>query len=131
MHHSDHSIPHLLLRAGPTPKRTKITLTRCDWDIKAPLVQSSKDAPHTLNHTTLFPLFPQTGLGDTRAWSFSIQYAGSNHHKWDYHITRSKISFSLIEPQPFTFTPTHGHEFHALAFHRHSTFVAPLVLSAL
>ena len=26
-----------------------------------------------LNHTAPSPLFPQTSLGDTRSWSFSIQ----------------------------------------------------------
>ena len=46
----------------------------------------------------------------------------------DYHITRSKISYSLIEPQPLPSTPAYSHEFHALAFH--FTFAAPLVGSA-
>ena len=46
------------------------------------------------------PLFRQTGVGDTRAWFFLIRYSQSNHHKWDFYITRSKISYSLIEPQP-------------------------------
>ena len=48
----------------------------------------------------------------------------------DYHITRSKISYSLIEPQPLPSTPAYGHEFHAVAFHPHPTFTAPLVGSA-
>ena len=60
---------------------------------------STKGTPHTLNHTASSPFFPQAGLEDTRAWSFSIWYYQLNH-KWDSHITRSKISYSLIEPQP-------------------------------
>ena len=94
------------------------------------LVQSSKGPPHTLNHTTPSPLFPQTGLWDTWAWSFSIWYSQSNPHKQDSHITRSKISLSLIETQPLPSTPAYGHEFDALAFHLHPTFAAPLVVSA-
>ena len=46
------------------------------------------------------------------------------------HTTRSKISYSLIEPQPLPCTPACGHEFHALAFQSHPTFTAPLVRSA-
>ena len=41
-----------------------------------------------------------------------------------------KISFSLIEPQPFLFTPACGYEYHALAVHPHPTFTAPPVKSA-
>ena len=90
---------------------------------------STKGTPHTLNHTASSPFFPQAGLEDTRAWSFSIWYYQLNH-KWDSCITRSKISYSLIEPQPLPSTPAFGHEFHALAFHPHPTFTAPLVGSA-
>ena len=45
----------------------------------------------------------------------------------DYHITRSKISYSLIEPQPLPSTSAYSHEFQALAFHPYSTFAAALV----
>ena len=47
----------------------------------------------------------------------------------DYHITRSKISYSLIEPQPLPSTPAYSHEFQTLAFLPYSTFAAPLVRS--
>ena len=87
-----------------------------------------RHSTHTLNHTAS-SFCPQTGLEDTRAWSFSIWYYQLNH-KWDSCITRSKISCSLIEPQPLPSTPAFGHEFHALAFHPHPTFTAPLVGSA-
>ena len=94
-----------------------------------PLAESSKGAPHSKSHCT-FSSLPSNSLGDTRAWSFSIRYSQSKHHKWDFHITRSKISYSLIEPQPLPSTPACGHEFHALAFHPHPTFAAPPVGSA-
>ena len=45
-------------------------------------------------------------------------------------ITRSKISYSLIEPQPLLCTPACGYEFHAVAVYAHPTFTAPLVRSA-
>ena len=61
---------------------------------------------------------------------FPSGYSRSNHHKRDSHITRSKISYSLIESQPLSCTPACGHEFHALAFHPHPTFTTPLVGSA-
>ena len=83
-----------------------------------PLTQSSKDAPHTLNHTAPSSLFSQLGLGDTRAWSFSVWYSQLNHHKRDSHITRSKISYSVIEPQllplhqPMTMNSMHLHSMH-------------------
>ena len=41
---------------------------------KPALVQSSKDAALTLNHTATSPLFPQTSLGNTQPWSFSIWF---------------------------------------------------------
>ena len=40
-------------------------------------------------------------------------------------ITRSKISYSLVEPQSLLFVPACGYEFHALAVHAHPTFTAP------
>ena len=45
-------------------------------------------------------------------------------------ITRNKISYSLIEPQPLLYTLACGYEFHALASHPHLTFTVPLVRSA-
>ena len=50
--------------------------------------------------------------------------------KWDSHITKSKTSFSLIEPQPLPSTPANEHMFHALAFQSNPIFAAPLVGSA-
>ena len=52
-----------------------------------------------------------------------------HHHKWDYHITRSKISYSLIEPQPLPSTLAYAMN----SMHLHSThtpLAAPLVGSA-
>ena len=49
------------------------------------------------------------------------------YHKWDSPITKSKISYSLIDPQPLPCIPACGDEFRALAFHPHPTFTAPLV----
>ena len=75
-------------------------------------------ALHTLNHTALSlpsslkqiqeihdPGLPQSG------------YSQSSHRKWDYQITRSKISYNLIESQPLRCTPNCGYQFHALAVH--------------
>ena len=45
-------------------------------------------------------------------------------------ITRSKISYRLIEPEPLLCTPAWGSEFQALAVHPHPTFTAPPVRSA-
>ena len=58
---------------------------------------------------------------------FQSWYYRSNHYKRDSQITRSKISYNLIEPQPPPCTPACGHEFHAFSFHPHPTFTAPLV----
>ena len=59
---------------------------------------------------------------------FQFGYFQLKHHKQD--ITRSKTSYSLIESQPLPFTAGCGHKFHALTFHPHPTFTAPLVESA-
>ena len=48
---------------------------------------------------------------------FQSRYYWSNHQKWDSQITRSKISYNLIEPQPLPCRPAQRQEFHALAFH--------------
>ena len=110
------------------PKELKLHSTTWESDINITTISPITPlALHTLNHTAPSPLFPQTGLGDTQAWSFSIQYSQSNYNKRDSHITRSKISFSLTEPQPLSSTPAYSHKFHALAFHPHSTFAVPLV----
>ena len=45
-------------------------------------------------------------------------------------ITRSKISYSLIKPQPLLCTPACSHKSHALAAHPHPKFTAPPVRSA-
>ena len=60
---------------------------------------------------------------------FQSGYSQSNHHKRDSQITRSKISYSLVEPQPLLCTPSCGYEFHALATHPHPTFTLPPVRS--
>ena len=51
-------------------------------------------------------------------------------HKPDSQITKSKISYSLIEPQPLPCTPACGYKFHALAVHPHLLFIASPVRSA-
>ena len=61
---------------------------------------------------------------------FESGYSQSSHHKQDFKITRSKTSYSLIEPQPLPSTPASDYEFHALAVHPHTTFTAPPVRSA-
>ena len=113
------------------PKELKLHSTTWESDINITTISPITPlALHTLNHTAPSPLFPQTGLGDTQAWSFSIQYSLSNHHKQDSHITRSKISHSFIESQPLVSKPAYSHEFQTLAFHPYSTFAAPLIGSA-
>ena len=92
-----------------------------------PLAQSPKDAPHTLNHIASFPLFSQTVLGDTQAWSFQSVYSQSNHQEWDSNITTREISYCLIESQPLPCTPTPcGHKFHVFTYHPHPTFTTLL-----
>ena len=61
---------------------------------------------------------------------FQLVYSQLNHCMRDSQITRSKISYSSIEPQPLPCTPACVHEFHALALTPHPTFTAPLVGSA-
>ena len=48
----------------------------------------------------------------------------NNHHKQDSKITRSKISYNLIEPQPLPCTTACCYEFHALAVHPLPTFTS-------
>ena len=48
----------------------------------------------------------------------------NNHHKQDSKITRSKISYNLIEPQPLPCTTACDYEFHALAVHPLPTFTS-------
>ena len=74
------------------------------------------------------PLFSQTVLGDTWAWSFSIWLLPieSLQVGFSYH---QKISDSLIKSQPLPCTPACRHEFHALKFHPQPTFTTPLVRS--
>ena len=64
-------------------------------------------------------------LGGARAWSFSVLLLPVEHYKRDSQITRSKISYNLMKPQPLPCTPACGHEFHAFSFHPHPTFTAP------
>ena len=54
-------------------------------------------------------------------------YSQSNYRKWDSQITRSYITYGLIEPQPLPCKPACSYEFHALAVYPHPTFTAPLV----
>ena len=61
---------------------------------------------------------------------FQSVYSQLNHCMRDSQITRSKISYNSIEPQPLPCTPACVHEFHALALTPHHTFTAPLVGSA-
>ena len=75
------------------PYRTKTILTIREKDItELSLAKSSKDASHTLNHTTRPTPFLQTSPGGTPAWSFSIwllpvespQAGFLNHYKYDF-----------------------------------------------
>ena len=62
----------------------------------SPIVaQSSNGTPHTLNHTALSHLLPQTSLEMHGPGIYQYSYCHSNHHKRDSQITRSKISYSL------------------------------------
>ena len=95
----------------PTPQRTKTILTIrklttlvTKTSTQAPLAQSPKGAPNTLNHTT-WSLYPQ-----------------SNHHKRDFWIITSKISYSSIEPQPLPCAPVCDYRFLARAVHLYPTF---------
>ena len=73
----------------------------------------------TKSHCPFSPLFSQTSLHDLALFQFG--YSQSTHHKRDSQITRSKISYSLIERQPVPCTTTCGNKFHALAVHPHPT----------
>ena len=65
-----------------------------------PLVQSSEGAPHAVNHTTCYPSLPKQIWQIHDPGLFQSGCSQSNHHKRDSQITRSKICYSLIEPQP-------------------------------
>ena len=53
---------------------------------------------------------------------FQSGYSLSTHLKRDSQITRSKISYSLIEPQSFPCTTACGYKFQAFAIHPPPTF---------
>ena len=61
-------------------------------------------------------------LGDTRPFLFQSGYSLLNHHRWDSWVTRSKISYGLIEAQPIPCTPAWDNQVHALAVHPSPNF---------
>ena len=123
-----HSIPYLLFRTGPTHKRTKITLkyTRIRHNITSisPIIQ--RCSTHTKSHCLFSPLSSNRSRRYMSLIFFNPVLTVESPQA-DYHITRSKISYSLIEPQPLPSTSAYSHEFQALAFHPYSTFAAALV----
>ena len=46
-----------------------------------------------------------------------------SHHKRDSQITRTKICYTLVEPQPLPCTPNCGHEFYALEVYPHARYI--------
>ena len=58
-------------------------------------------------------------------------YSQLNHLKRDSQVTRSQISYSLIQPLLLPSAPACHYEFHALAVHPHPTLTVPPVRSAL
>ena len=91
------------------------------------VAQSSNGAPHTLNHTALSRLLPQTSLEIHGPGVYQFSYSHSSHYKRNFQITRSKTSYILIEPQPHPCTPGCGYEFYALPVYPQCTFTALLV----
>ena len=86
--------------------------------LRRPLTQSSEGTSHALNHTvhSLPPSFKQVQqIHDPGPFHFG--YSQSTLHEQDSQITRSKISYSLIEPHPLPCTTACGYAFHALAVH--------------
>ena len=84
-HNFCHSVPYLLLKTGPTPKRTK-TIPHVNENITTINPITQRYFQHTLNHTAPSPLFPQTGLGDRRSELFQSGYSKSNHRRWNSHF---------------------------------------------
>ena len=62
---------------------------------------------------------------------FQFGYSQSNHRKGDSQVTRSKISYSLIQALLLPCAPACGYELRALAVHPHPTLAAPPIRSAL
>ena len=79
---------------------------------------------------SLLPHSLKTSLGDTWPCLFQSVYFQLNHHKRHSQITRSKVSYSLIEPQPLPWTPACGYQFHVLAVHPSPNFTSLLFGSA-
>ena len=87
-------------------------------------------ALHTLNCSVSSPSFPQISPRDTRPCLFQSSYPELNPHKRNSQITRSKISYSFIEPQPLPCTADCDYQFHTLVVSPSPKFTLTLVGSA-
>ena len=87
-------------------------------------------ALHTLNCSVSSPSFPQISPRDTRPCLFQSSYPELNPHKRNSQITRSKISYSFIEPQPLPCTADCDYQFHTLVVNPSPRFTLTLVGSA-
>ena len=87
----------------------------------SPIIQ--RHSTHTKSHCPFSPLLANR----SRRYSSLIFFNLVTPSRITTHVTRSNISYSLIESQPLPCAPACSHEFHALTFHPHTTFVTPLV----
>ena len=74
------------------------------------------------SHNFFSPLPSNRSAKCKRLGLLQSGYHRSNQHKRDPQITRSQISYSLIEPHPLPCTTACGYESHALAVHLNPTF---------
>ena len=94
---------------------------------------SSKKAPHTLNHPRhhQLPLSPTSSKQVQETNKSSLlqpRHSQSNHHKYVFSMTTSKISCSLIEPLILPWVLACCCKFHALVVWRYPTFTIPYQL---
>ena len=85
---------------------------------------------HAKSHHPFSPFPPNNNCEVHKPVLFQSGYSQSNHHKRYFYITKSKISYSLIEPQLLPCTPNCGYKFHALPIYQQPTFTTPTIRGA-
>ena len=110
------------------PHRTKTILNIREKVIKElKLTQSSRGASHTLNHTIPPPPSPKQVQEEHQPGLSQSGYSQSNHHKPDFYISKSKISYTFIDPQLLHCTPACNYKFHTLAIYQNPKLTVPSI----
>ena len=113
-----YSIPHLLLRTGPTLERARIMLTTYEEDINITTISpiTQRCSTYTKSHCLVSPLLSnRSGLFPVESPRAGFQY----HHKRDF-ILFDRVSTTSLYTSPC------GHKFHVFTYHPHPTFTTPL-----